>query len=159
MEPDLHLLAIDPGKLTGLAYVRVPDSHSDLDVIRTAELQFPELVHTVNDILQERSGHDIVVVIEKYTITMHTVKLSAQPDALYTIGAVRALLVLHGIDPASLVLQMPSAAKNIATNAMIKDMGLWHRGGKGHAQDASRHVLLYLLTNKWRPASILDSAS
>lgn len=152
-----HVLGIDPGKMTGISHAYVKTHTSDLVNMRTEELDFKDTVALLNYVLGAHVPRGFVVVIERFTVMPHTTKKSFQPDALWMIGAVKACMVLNDYDPDTLVMQSPASAKGIATNDMIRDVGLWHRGGAGHAQDASRHVLLYLLTHGWRPDSIVNS--
>lgn len=148
------ILALDPGVVTGAVYVTLADMQGDVIVIESRELSFSGTLELVAQIL---AGNDrVVVVAEKFTITSQTGKKSPQPASLEVIGATRALLWSRGRDPEDLLLQTPAAAKSMVSNDMIRDAGMWHRGGAGHANDAARHAMLYLLQRGWRPQSVLD---
>ena len=155
--PITNLLGVDPGKMTGISYVRVPDNKSEIEVELLAELDLAATVQKVDEILGWYAPGDLTILMERFTVTAASIKKSFQPDSLWVIGAVKACMVLHGHDPSSMVMQAPSAAKGIASNDMLRDTGLWLKGSQGHAQDAGRHVLLYLLTHGWRPGSVLDA--
>ena len=49
--------------------------------------------------------------------------------------------------------QRPAEAKKFATDDKLKALG-WYKGGFGHADDAARHLLVFLA--KIRHASILE---
>ena len=56
-------------------------------------------------------------------------------------------------------LQAPSDAKAFASNNKLKLMG-WYNTGKGHANDAARHMLVYTVQNKIiDPRKLLQSGS
>ena len=68
-------------------------------------------------------------------------------DANYAagpIGVVQWLCHDEGID---IVLQKPFKRSRV-TDPQLKETGLWIRGGKGHARQALKHVLSYLLTQR-----------
>ena len=81
-----------------------------------------------------------VIVCEDFRITMQTAKKSAQPDALKIIGALDYLAFRDG---AKFVLQTPADAKRFATDDRLRKAGLW-TPGRRHANDAARHLFLYL---------------
>ena len=146
------VVAFDPGKLTGVSYADVNMEDGIITPLRTAETDFTATVDFLDMILLTRAQEDcLAVVAENFIITARTAKLTSQPFSLWVIGALRTVMYQHDYDPDELVLQKPSAAKNLIDNQMIKDAGLWHKGGAGHANDASRHALTYLLTNGWKP--------
>lgn len=123
------VMAVDPGNVTGVAIHTFPGK----TMPRTYEvdpLDAPALVeiHTPS-----------VVVCESF-VPRPGAK-TWQPEALYTIGAVRyvAQAILH----AAFVLQTPADAKRFSTNDKLKKLS-WRAPSKGgHADDALRHLLLY----------------
>src|SRR6185295_16508861 len=62
-----------------------------------------------------------------------------QPDALYTIGAIRYLGKKYGFET---VGQSPADAKRFSTNDKLKTLGWRSPSTGGHADDAARHLLL-----------------
>jgi hypothetical protein len=152
--PTTYCIAVDPGKTTGIAILM-----KDGDGLRahyTWETDFTETVNTLDTALTDLPAFTDVV-IEKFTITPKTAQNSQAPWSLEVIGAVRALLVMHGRLAEDLIFQTPAAAKNFCTNQNLKDMGLWHKGGAGHAQDALRHGVLYYASRGFTPPSLIAS--
>lgn len=131
------LVAIDPGELTGFVVV----NKSTAEVIWSGECTEFEVSSRVESLLTVDS--DTAIVMEKFTINPDTHKKSAQPTALYLIGAIRYLY--HKYTGKVLPLQTPGDAKSFATNDKLKAIGFWHKGGQGHANDAFRHALLYMV--------------
>lgn len=131
------LIAIDPGELTGLVIVNKVTA----EVHRSAELTEFEVTKLVEEFLYLNPATE--VVMEKFTINPDTHKKSAQPTALYLIGAVRHLYMKY--TGKVVPLQTPGDAKSFSTNDKLKAVGFWHKGGEGHANDAFRHALLYMV--------------
>jgi hypothetical protein len=135
------LIAIDPGELTGFVVVDTETA----EVYFSGELSEFETCELVESLLEE--DPETSIVMEKFTINATTHKKSAQPTALYLIGAVRYLY--RKSTGRILVLQTPADAKSFSTNDKLKAVGFWHKGGEGHANDAFRHALVYMVrTNK-----------
>jgi len=95
------------------------------------------------------------LIVEDFIITAETLKKSRQTWSLEAIGALRYLVELFGDYPIpvddgrgliipriSMTLQSPSSAKAFATNDKLRNVG-WYVPGKGHANDAARHLLVY----------------
>jgi hypothetical protein len=80
------------------------------------------------------------LVVENFHITIRTGKLTRQHDALYIIGCLR---YKANKDGHLFKLQNPSD-KQFGDDDRLKQIG-WYSPGKGHANDAARHLLLYLL--------------
>ncbi len=62
-----------------------------------------------------------------------------QPDALYTIGALRYIAAKR---ETRVVEQSPADAKKFSTNAKLTQLGWRNPTAGGHADDAARHLLL-----------------
>lgn len=131
------LIAIDPGLLTGLVVV----NKDTAEVLFSGELSEFEVSDKVETLLGVHS--DVSIVMEKFTINANTHKKSAQPTALYLIGAIRYIYQKH--TGKIVALQTPGDAKSFSTNDKLKAIGFWHKGGEGHANDAFRHALLYMV--------------
>lgn len=151
------LIAIDPGKASGYAVLNFTDIN-DVKIIESDELEQYETVAATEKRL---SGwvfeSDVIeVVMEKFTVTAQTGKnTNGQNWSSEIIGAVRYLAQKHG---ARFTEQTPAEAKSFIPNERLKAIGLWHKGGEGHARDALRHGGLYLIKHHaWRPAGLLDS--
>jgi hypothetical protein len=148
------LICIDPGKLSGLSVITVEDDQSDALLVGSWELLQVDLWDKVSALLETYPG--CVVICERFVIGMATAKMSFQPWSLENIGAIKTLMHLKGLSPEGMVLQSASAAKGVVSNDMLRQAQVWHRGGQGHANDASRHGILYLLQHGWRPQSLLQ---
>jgi hypothetical protein len=147
-----RVLSIDPGKLTGLAHmVRTDDT---VDLLATMELDEDTVIPWVRPIIEDwrptRDGeYPLRVVMETFTITLETAKKSQSPFSLEVIGAVKQVCRDNGYPLSAIAWQKPSEAKESFPNPKLKRLGLWHRGGAGHALDAIRHGSLYLARSGW----------
>lgn len=136
---DPILLVQDPGKTTGLV-TYVPSTKS----FNTHELDFE---NTARTILTAAATHRerLVIISESFRITVQTAKNTQAPWSLELIGAARMCSMLYcGRD---IVLQDPAAAKRFASDARLRAMG-WYSRGRGHANDAARHLLLFTATRR-----------
>ena len=138
-----HLLAIDPGKMTGWAWIEY--SKTSTKIMETREVPFEDIYTLLTEYLDHEQRVD-AVVIEDFRITAGTGKLGSPDWSLRIIGATELLTQRHGIP---LTKQMPSSAKTFSTDDKLRAVDLWHRGGAGHANDALRHALLYLVKDGW----------
>ena len=131
-----RILAIDPGLKTGVAL---------FDLFSGSMTAF-EVGDTLGGVLEEMIGRwRPAVVAEKFTITSATVRNSAAPWSLEWIGVARYLARKF---ECSFTLQLPANAKRFGTDARLKRLGWWIPG-MGHAADAQRHTLLFLVNNGW----------
>lgn len=119
------ILAVDPGGTTGWAWWR-----SDTHQFESGEASDWKAW------LYDRPDYDILV-IEKYTITAKTAKLSQQTDALRLTGALEMDAYPHH----RVIITTPAEAKSFSNDGKLKRVG-WYRPGNGHANDAARHLLL-----------------
>lgn len=148
-----RVLAIDPGKMTGLAWMRQQDDKIILDA--SIEADPDEIIKLIRPTLkdwkpQAEGQPPMRVVIEKFTINAQTAQKSQEAAwALKTIGAVEQALRDVEYPLLAVSYQKPSEAKTAFDNEKLKRMGLWHRGGAGHALDAIRHGSLYLAKVGW----------
>lgn len=126
------VIGVDPGGTTGLA-AWAPGMKLHL-----LELAPDDSVDWLSEVAQGTLKKHFVV--ERYTITAATAKMSQQHDALEIIGALKFLVRKYGH---TLTMQTPAEAKAFSTDEKLKNIG-WYQAGKPHARDASRHALLYL---------------
>lgn len=148
-----YVLAVDPGKTTGMALFSIGDD-LDPELLWTSEEEFVGFVDKTRMTFMQYPS--LEVVCEKFTINMQTAKKSQAPYSLECIGALKLILVDRGRDPESLRFQLPANAMSMFTNEKLKKLNYWHRGGAGHALDAIRHGLLYLVMAGWIPKKLLD---
>jgi hypothetical protein len=164
--PDvLRVLAIDPGKTTGVALLHRLVAANTVETKLTAELVIlgdnPQHATTLRRIIRgwKAAGDEypLRIVVERFTITPDTGKKSQEAKAaLETIGAVKLMCVEVGYPLDAIVYQGPGEAKAGWHNAKLKRCGLWHRGGAGHALDALRHAATYLVSGGWSDPRMID---
>lgn len=124
------VLAADPGRVTGWAsYDTHRGTHQSWE---SANIDFDSCVNYS------------VIVCEDYRITDKTAQLTQQTDALQIIGTLKNFCVLYGIE---FVLQQPSAKKFARPNK-LKVLGWDLKTKDNHADDASAHLLRYLVKSK-----------
>lgn len=144
----MRVVGIDPGLATGLVSVNIDDD-GNLGAVEAYELDQMGLGHYMETLYgQWRSlGTKPTIVIESFTITAATAKNSPAPWSLENIGVVRYFSQKADFP---LVFQTPAQAKRLATDDILKAAGLYFKGNgfKGHANDAARHVVTYLMTTK-----------
>lgn len=150
------ILAVDPGKLTGVAFLSwsgIPtDSPEIVETAEVDEIEFPGLIEQV--LSQKSQFTEFKVVCEQFTINLQTAKKSQAPFSLEQIGVLKYLCRKADID--TIVMQSPADAKNMFPNPKLKKLEIWHKGGEGHALDALRHGLLLLVKSKWIPAALFE---
>lgn len=147
---EFALIAIDPGKLSGYAVFRVSPEGPEL--VLSLELNEQDLW---DQLTVDLSHLDMPtrVVFETFKITPQTGKNSDAPWSLEHIGVIKYLCREFGVQWHE---QTPAAAKTFATNERLKKLKFWHVGGAGHANDAIRHAVLYLVqTVHWQSRDLL----
>lgn len=145
------LLAIDPGLTTGFACYYMDANETFVSGEIKGFLEFCKMAEGLLT-----NGYVWSVVCESFTITEQTARKSRQYDALYIIGVVQFLCERLGI-PFS--VQSPADAKGFSSDTKLKSVGFYRRG-LGHANDASRHGLLWLVKHKViAPERLLSGAS
>lgn len=153
---DIGILAVDPGKLTGVAFLSwtgVPeDSPQIIETAEVDEIEFSDFVERVLD--QKSQFSEFKVVCEQFTINLQTAKKSQAPFSLEQIGVLKYLCRKAEIE--TITMQSPADAKNMFPNPKLKKLEIWHRGGEGHALDALRHGLLLLVKSKWVPTALFE---
>jgi len=125
----VKLLAVDPGGTCGYAYLLNDDT---VFASQLPPLEFLTCAHSWLSDFPEME-----CVVERYTITQRTIKLSRQSDALEVTGALRYLA--HAYGGREIVLQQPADVMRLFTNDRLKELG-WYVPGKEHACDALRHL-------------------
>lgn len=135
---DSHLLAVDPGLMTGLA-TWSPDAPAPV----AFELPLENMYEYVRDTLVNGFiTYDIVC--EAYTISERTLKSSRQAWSLELIGLLKWAAWHRGH---TFKLQQASSAKRFADNPRLKSVG-WYIPGRDHANDALRHLFLHAVQRK-----------
>ena len=139
----MKVLAVDPGKRTGLA---LWVSHTDKDA-----KQYGEHQSWIEDWQQSMATIEAWVpnvdhlVVERFTISQGTVKKAAEAGwSMGGIGCCQYWAAKHGVP---ITLQSPADAMNFAPRAKLERLG-WRKPGPDHADDATRHLVLWLANNR-----------
>lgn len=132
------ILAIDPGKLTGIAVFqdRGPQAF---------QLGFQEACDFLGENIAPGGGIELVIV-ERFIIGPSTGKLGDVNWSLEVIGVTRWLATKAGVP---LRFQAPADAKRFATDARLKALGWYTPTPGGHANDALRHLVVGLVADGW----------
>lgn len=151
------VLAVDPGKASGIAVLSwEPESDKEPEVLYSLEAQPETFGDDIEQALKYMNDcEQFLVCCESFTINAQTVRNSQAPYSLEQIGVLKHLCRRAGYDPSQIAFQPPVNAKNMFPNPALKKLGLWHRGGEGHALDAIRHGALRLVKAGWKPTALL----
>lgn len=147
------ILAIDPGKMTGAAFITYSKDSTKI-YMQSYEIPMEEINSWLQENLEEQSYDIDAVVIEDFKITAGTGKLGSPDWSLRIIGAVEYICNQYGIP---LTKQFPSNAKSFSSNEKLRAVDMWHKGGAGHANDALRHAMLYMVKHGWRDDRLLEA--
>ena len=141
------ILSIDPGKVTGVAFM-LPSG-----VVSTREIEGRyDLCHWVIDHHSQLCID--ALVCEDFVISQRTIKTTPQKDPLRIIGWLDIWCEKKDVE---FVLQTAAQAKSFATDAKLRHLGWFTSEGEGHANDASRHLLVYLVrTDPKRVAELME---
>ena len=105
------------------------------------------------DLAWDRIEKIDTIVCERFIINARTAKLTQSPWSLEQIGALRFMCKKFDI---KFVLQNAADAKRFATDDKFSKLGWKRPQGDGHARDAQRHLLVYLIqTGELDPALLL----
>ena len=130
------IIAVDPGKVSGVALW-----HPDIPVQIKADELLP--LEVLGLVCQLDDKYDTTVVTEKFTISERTIKTALSLDALDINGWLTLESQRKNFE---LVMQTPAQAKAFATDDKLKALDWYERTKDGHANDAARHLLVYLIT-------------
>lgn len=135
-------IGVDPGKTVGLAVYDTDDAESMMGT----QILFDDLGDWLNVSLANLKGRDVTVACERYTI--RSLKVAADAHwAIEIIGIVNYLCRCYSVP---VIMQMPSDAKNFATDLKLRK-AKWYMPGKNHANDAMRHIGLAMASLKITP--------
>lgn len=152
------VLAVDPGLISGVCFITWSGVEGEDPVIEhSVETDAEEYASHIRDSLQKWETYDsFAVVCERFVINAQTVRKSQAPYSLEQIGVLKQLCRDFGFPVENISFQSPVDAKNMFPNKALKTINLWHVGGAGHALDAIRHGLLYMVRKfKWVPRALL----
>lgn len=147
------LLAVDPGRITGIALIHV--ANGEPEIVWSDELPFLEACNRANKSALEHGGR-LRIVAERFIVTVQTAKNSPQAvvDAIEMLGAVRYIGEAYGVE--QIVYHTSQKGKDFCPNPRLKAVGFWHRGGSGHARDALRHAVTHLVDCGWHHENLLQ---
>jgi hypothetical protein len=152
-----HILAVDPGKASGLSYFVWEGPNVEPEMLWSMEVQQHEYADPIRKAFafSQSRGARLEVVCERFTINAQTVRNSQAPYSLEQIGILKQIMMDYGRAPDDIYFQSPADAKAMFSNEKIKILDYWHRGGEGHALDSIRHGLLRLVKSGWKPLKLL----
>lgn len=130
-----YIMAIDPGKMTGWARLITPNAFS------SGEQPLENVLHFIFETLEQ--GFKPTLICEDFIVTTQTIKKTRQSWSTEGIGVLKFFAREFGVN---LTMQTPASAKSFSTNEKLKRLGWWNPG-KGHANDAARHLLVYSIKN------------
>lgn len=140
----IHVWGFDPGETTGWCHVSVHEgevgcfnsgegSHNN---IGNMLFDNPALMAAIT-----KPEIETIFIIEKFVMNA---KITQSPWSLETTGLIRYFGDYYHVP---LHFQSPSQAKNLIKNEVIQRAGLYVPG-RGHAMDAVRHALYFLIIKK-----------
>lgn len=145
-----YVLGIDPGKLTGLCLYLYENKVATR--VWAKELGEVEVDFFIEKTISELAP-DIVIINEKFFITQRTFKLPEAPWSLEKTGVIKYMCNKYGV---KYNWQSPAEAKEFVTDKRLRDLNEWFIGGEGHARDAIRHAILFMVkTYRWNPPGLL----
>ena len=151
------VLAVDPGKASGIAVLSWDREDSLPTILMSVEADPITYADHVEKALEDHGSEaQFYVACESFTINAQTVRNSQAPWSLENIGILKHLCYRAGYAPENISFQPPVNAKNMFPNPALKQLGTWHKGGEGHANDAIRHGLLRLVKIGWTPRALLE---
>ncbi len=145
-----YLLAIDPGKLTGMSLHFF--DNGKCTCLWTREVDEFETAFVIEE-MAKTYAPDFEIIDEKFFITEKTYKLPDAPWSLEFNGVSKFVARKYNI---KYNWQSPSEAKTFCPDERLHSVGLWHKGGEGHANDSLRHAVTFLVKNfRWTPQGLL----
>lgn len=87
--------------------------------------------------------YEITIVCENFFNSVQTAKRAPSPWSRELIGVIKFLCRKYGLELP--IMQMPNAAKAVASDDRLKALGWYLQTKEGHANDGSRLVLWYCL--------------
>jgi hypothetical protein len=140
----VHVWGWDPGETTGWCHISVHDG--EVGVFSSGEADH----NGVGNLLYDNCSLKAAVVkteiettfaVERFVMNS---KITQSPWSLETTGLIRYFSSVYHVP---MMMQTPSQAKNLIKDAVIKRAGLYVPG-QGHAMDAVRHALYFLIVKK-----------
>ena len=127
------ILAVDPGKATGVALYHETDGFFSSSVVPGGITGFVDWFWEI--------PWPTTIICEKFTIGAMQTRTTSQYDALYINGYLLGCCWRRSVP---FIQQPVTSAKTFATNDKLKTLGWYNPEDGGHAADAARHLLTYL---------------
>ena len=134
------IIAMDPGKTSGWA---MWDNHGHH--FESGEDDFYHMAQRLH-VAGKMMADKLHIVTEAFLITVNTAKNTQATWSLELNGVAKYVSMAYC--DAEATVQLQSAAKRFGSDDRLKSLG-WHKPGKGHANDAARHLLLLLVNHGW----------
>ena len=144
----LNVVGVDPGGTTGIAlFTLVSGIVADWEAF---EVTPDGAANWLGHSLPKLRGERTTVAVERFVITTSTGRMGRTDryDAIELIGIARHFSRWYGHD---FTLQSPGDANGAVSNKHLRDAGWWTAGTKGHAIDATRHVVLRMMNLGFAP--------
>jgi len=141
---DLILIGVDPGLSTGLAMIK---NEQRLAAAQGSPKEMLRIYRAALNAWCNLPDLTVQVAVERFIITDQTARHSQQSTALEVFGAIKTTAEHLGY-PIS--VQAASDAKRIASNELLRCLGLWTSPravacpDANDVNDAMRHILLLL---------------
>jgi hypothetical protein len=140
----IHIWSFDPGETTGWCHLSVHDN--EIGCFNSGEADHTGIGNMLFDnhslrAVASKPEIETIFIVEKYVMNS---KITQSPWSLETTGLIRYFANMYRLPLHS---QSPSQAKNLIKNEVIQRAGIYVPG-KGHAMDAVRHALYFLVVKK-----------
>ncbi len=133
----MKIIAVDPGLISGVSVYNTVSG-----AFETHEVSF--WISAVDFVLKLYEKGD-VVCLERFVINAATAKKTPELSALNANATIEWFLFQQDQAP---VFELPVTAKKLISDDALRNVG-WYRATKGgHSNDATRHLLVYMLKNK-----------
>jgi hypothetical protein len=139
------IVTVDPGGTTGYACASIRGEEALLPPVH-GQLPPQEFCAWLEGVAGSW-GERLTIVVEKFTISQRTLRVSrgGSYDAIEVTGVCRYLSrrTCHR----DIETQQPAEVMRLFPDSWLRDHG-WYVTGQGHANDALRHLALYLAKRK-----------
>jgi len=133
------IVAVDPGKMSGVAYFR-PDAIGLPDAFFSWQTDTWAAVRWIERYLEFTRVE--AVICEDYVITHETLKKTRGENwSLESIGALRYVSFKAEVP---FTTYTAGESKRFSTDSKLERAGLWNPTAGGHANDAARLIMLHL---------------
>lgn len=146
-----HVLSIDPGETTGLAWAPttlfLPGSvdRRMANLVQHRQISGPLTQQTDQLLLLIRKEQVSVVVMESWRLVPGVALRGKATLAPVKLDAMLTYAMHNKWFPIPIMYQSASQGKSVITDQRLKALGMWWRGEE-HARDATRHLVTFIRT-------------